>query len=263
MTRSQLAERDIAEVRRSAEEARSIGLVPSQVKRYLDPPADTAYSLEYAFYLLGDVRGKNVLDLGCGTGENVVPLIRRGAHVTAIDISPELIALAAQRLGKAGLSGKLMVGSAYETGLADESIDAIFCIALIHHLDIQAVRDEMYRILVKGGSIILSEPTRFSLLYDRLRKMLPARGNVSDHEHPLTQEELSTFGAGFEMEHVRYFRLPIIPLMDSPILARIISAQRIWKVDRWILQHLPKAEKYATNVTMHLRKPASVGRSSA
>ena len=41
--------------------------------------------LNEAYDLLGDVRGKAVLDLGCGTGENLVPLARRGAHVTGID----------------------------------------------------------------------------------------------------------------------------------------------------------------------------------
>jgi SAM-dependent methyltransferase len=42
----------------------------TQIARYLNPPADTAYYLEYAYHLLGDVRGRRVLDFGCGNGEN-------------------------------------------------------------------------------------------------------------------------------------------------------------------------------------------------
>ena len=62
--------RDEAEIARSAIEARKTVLSWAEVLRYLDPPANTAFSLEYAFHLLGDVQDKHVLALGCGTGEN-------------------------------------------------------------------------------------------------------------------------------------------------------------------------------------------------
>src|SRR5258708_6483362 len=92
----QIAELDRAEIERSAKEAPQIEIGrPDRVelKRYLNPPSDTAFSLEYAYWLLPDVRGKTVLDFGCGSGENLVPLVERGARVIGIDISPELIAL--------------------------------------------------------------------------------------------------------------------------------------------------------------------------
>src|SRR4051812_35156375 len=40
------------------------------VGRYLNPRRDTAYPLEYAFALRGDVAGRTILDFGCGSGEN-------------------------------------------------------------------------------------------------------------------------------------------------------------------------------------------------
>jgi cyclopropane fatty-acyl-phospholipid synthase-like methyltransferase len=76
------------------------------------------YPLEYAFYLLGDVAGKHVLELGCGSGENTVPLCQRGAHVLGIDVSSELIALAKQRLRQAGLAAELKAGSGYALEIA-------------------------------------------------------------------------------------------------------------------------------------------------
>jgi predicted RNA methylase len=89
MTDSRLSERDQAEIERSASEAAKVVLQPvdrTQIDRYMDPPADTPYGLEYSFHLLGDARGKTVLDLGCGTGENMVTLVERGARGNSIRI---------------------------------------------------------------------------------------------------------------------------------------------------------------------------------
>lgn len=49
-------------------------------------------------WLPTDLRGRRVLDAGCGTGALSVELARRGARVLAIDLSPRLIQLAAERL---------------------------------------------------------------------------------------------------------------------------------------------------------------------
>jgi SAM-dependent methyltransferase len=253
---SQLSERDQAEIERSAEEARKVVLLGTdrtQIDRYLNPPGDTAFALEYAFHLLGEVRGKTVLDLGCGTGENIVPLAERGAQVIAMDISPELIALARKRLNNAKKEARMEVGSAYDTGLPDQSVDVIFCIALIHHLDIARVVEEMARILAKDGVVILQEPIRFSRTYAFLRGLLPAHEDISEFEHPLTREELSIVTNRFRVREQRYFRLPFLPLVWRLLKGPSPAAS---KMDRWLLRNLPGAQRFATIVTMKLEKQA-------
>ena len=47
----------------------------------------------------GDVRGRKVLDIGCGTGELTTILLKAGASVTGIDISAPMLAVARQRAG--------------------------------------------------------------------------------------------------------------------------------------------------------------------
>jgi len=142
------------------------------------------------------------------------------------------------------------VGSAYDTGLPDASVDVIFCIALIHHLDIEQVRKEMRRILAKDGKIILQEPIRFSRLYARLRSLLPGRGDVSEYEHPLTRAEFALINELFKADGTRYFRLPFVPL-----LSRMPGIQeQLWKIDRWCLQHLPATSRYATCVVTRMSR---------
>lgn len=251
MTLQGLSERDRIEVERSAAEARGAVLAPVEVDRYLDPPADTPYGLEYAFYLLGDIRDKTVLDLGCGSGENLVPLAKRGADVIGIDISPELMQLARQRLSSYGMAATLQEGSAYATGLPDESVDVVFSMALLHHLDLPAARHEIHRILRPGGLFILREPIRFSRTMNSLRRLFPApKADISDYEHPMTRAELSIVTQGFTLVAQRTFRLPFVPLL---IKFKVLRRQA-WKTDRWLLRHLPALEHFATGKVMSLRK---------
>lgn len=196
-----------------------------------------------------------MVDLGCGSGENVLVLAERGAQVIGMDISPDLIALAQQRIRNTNLTATIRVGDAYNTGLPDNSVDVIFCIALIHHLDIKVVRDEMWRILRKGGMVILKEPIRFSAIYTRLRKMLPAQEDISEYEHPLTQEELSLMTQSFRVDGTRFFRLPFVPLVSRllPFLSK-----PAWKTSDWIMRHFPAAAVYATGMVTRLQKVESV-----
>jgi len=256
MSRLELNERDMDEVQRSASQASKVALLPfdpTQIDRYMDPPASTVYPLEYAFHLLGDVRSKVVLDLGCGSGESIVPLVKRGARVIGIDISPDLIELARKRVQIAGVEAALSVRSAYETELQDQSVDVIFCMSLIHHLDIPRVRDEMRRILAGDGYIILKEPVRFSSGYAALRGLLPSHEDVSEAEHPLTREELSTLLEGFTAEGLRYFRLPIVPVA---LRTRLPAASSMaWQFSDWLLRKGGKlAERYATSVAVKMKK---------
>jgi SAM-dependent methyltransferase len=245
------ADRDAAEVARSAVEAREITLVPCQVERYLNPPADTRYALEFAFHLLGDVSGKTVLDLGCGTGETLVPLLRRGANASGIDISPDLIALATQRLVNEGLPASVRVGSAYETGLPAKSIDVIFAMAILHHLDLVRVREEFKRILRDDGFVIVKEPIRYSALLRQARKLFPDRSDISEYEHPLTIEETHTFCEGFRIVASRYFRLPFVPLAEHSVPSTVSS---LLLADRWLLRNFSWLGRFAGVRVMKLQK---------
>jgi len=251
MTLKGLSERDRVEVERSAAEARRTVLAPVDVDRYLDPPSNTPYGLEYAFHLLGDVRGKTVLDLGCGSGENLVPLAKRGADVVGMDISPDLVQLARRRLSDYGLAATLQEGSAYATGLPDESVDVVFSMALLHHLDLALARKEIDRILRPRGLFILCEPIRFSRTMNALRQLFPVpKADISDYEHPMSSAELDIVTQGLAVVAQRSFRLPFVPLVAKLKIPR----EWVWKTDRWLLTDFRGLEHFATVKVMSLRK---------
>jgi magnesium-protoporphyrin O-methyltransferase len=71
--------------------------------------------------LPGDLRGRRVLDAGCGTGALALELARRGAHVVAIDLSPTLVDLARERIGGATGPGHIefLAGDMTDPALGD------------------------------------------------------------------------------------------------------------------------------------------------
>jgi len=246
-----ISDRERSEIERSAAEARSVVLRTNDIDRYLSPRNDTPFPLECAFYLLGNVEDKTVLDLGCGTGTNIPPLVKRGANVIGIDISPDLIALAEQRLANEQMKAAVRVGSAYDTQLPDESVDVVFCMSVVHHLEIPRVREEMKRILRKDGFVVFKEPIRFSSAYGRLRKLLPAQEDISDYEHPLTRGELALMTEGFEVTDTRFFRLPFVPLLSRYFLSR---SNLSWRASNWMLRTIPAMNVYASLIAMKLQK---------
>jgi 2-polyprenyl-3-methyl-5-hydroxy-6-metoxy-1,4-benzoquinol methylase len=244
------------EKRRSALDAsrRKDSLVanPALLARYSAPPANTPFQLEYSFHLLGDVQDKKVLDYGCGAGENALLLASRGASVTGIDISPELIEIAKRRLELNGLSAEFRAISGYETGLPDGSMDVVFCMAVLHHLDLELARREVFRVLKPGGVLIVQEPVRDSRTYAFLRGLIPySSHDNSEFERPLRKEEIDAFAQGLQCEAQRRFKLPFVPLAKMASKRLLVPALR---VDAWMLGKIPALAHLATVEVRKLRR---------
>jgi len=241
--------RDEAEISRSAIEARKTLLSSAQVQRYLDPPANTAFPLEYAFHLLGDIKDKQVLDLGCGTGEAIVTLARRGASVIGIDISPALICLARERMHRQNGQADLRIGSAYQTELPAGSVDVVFCMSVIHHLDIRMAMAEMCRVLKPDGFIVMKEPIRFSSIYNKMRSILPDSADISEYEHPMTTKEFAEVQKNFNVSGQRFCRLPFVPIAQRYLR---IKRESVLKLSNIVLRRSHYLEHFATVAVMKL-----------
>jgi SAM-dependent methyltransferase len=231
--------RSKVEASRTPEQGLRIG--PKVRRRYMNPPLDTAYPLEYAYALLGDVTGRTVLDLGCGSGANTALLALRGAHVYALDLSPDLIALARRRLAVNQIEAPVdfLVGSAHEIDLPDASVDVVFGIAILHHIDIEKTARETRRVLRPGGRAIFQEPVRNSRLIRALRAIVPYRGpDVSPYERPLTDAEVQTFAGHFRGFRARAFMLPHASLAHV-IPGALRYTERLYRLDRSLLRHRP------------------------
>jgi SAM-dependent methyltransferase len=220
---------------------------PAQMARYRAPRADTAYPLEYAYHLLGDVRGCRIVDFGCGSGANTILLANRGAHVWAVDISEDLIRLGQRRLAANDRAGQaqFIVGSAHDLPFPDSSIDVVFGIAILHHLDLELVSKEVRRVLRPGGRAIFQEPVRNSPTLRFVRRLIPFHApDISPFERPLTDGELRLFANGFATTRTRAFCLPHVLVGERlPVIRRRYS--KLYQMDAAVLRALPVLAYYA------------------
>lgn len=112
--------------------------------------------------LLPDVKGLKVLDAGCGPGTYVELLADRGAVVTAVDYSEEMINYTKERLGNRAKIFKVNLNS-YLDQLEDEEFDVILCSMVIHYIkDWQVLFSEFNRVLKKDGVLVFSTHHPFS-----------------------------------------------------------------------------------------------------
>lgn len=110
--------------------------------------------------LLGNVEGKRVLDLGCGTGHNAVVFARQGAKVIAVDPSADRLAHARDRAEEADIKVEL-----HQAGLADlaflrsDSVDAaVSVMALATVDDLARVFRQVHRVLKPEAPLVCSFP---------------------------------------------------------------------------------------------------------
>jgi SAM-dependent methyltransferase len=94
-------------------------------------------------------RGERVLEIGCGTGCDLLQFAKHGAHASGIDVTPEHLRLARERLaGRA----EIREGDATNIPFAAATFDYVYSHGVLHHIDQpRRVVEEIFRVLRPGG----------------------------------------------------------------------------------------------------------------
>ncbi len=106
--------------------------------------------------LMGDVKGKKILDAGCGEGYLSRVYTEKGANVVGVDFSPKLIALSQKKF--ADLDIEFLVADICQLDpLKDNQFDIVLCNLVLLNIEcLDKSLQEFYRVLRPGGFLIFS-----------------------------------------------------------------------------------------------------------
>jgi SAM-dependent methyltransferase len=202
--------------------------------------------------VLGDVAGRDVLELGCGAARWSIALARQGARCTGLDLSSRQIEIARETVAAAGVEVALVEGSAEAVPLPDASFDIVFTDhGAFSFADPLLVMPECARLLRPGGLLAFNMMTPIVDLVWPLDAEDPTQCFVHNYFDLRTGDDGQTIG--FQLPYgvwIRLFRehgfvvedlLELRPPEGATSSYRSPAATQ-W-ARRWPIEHIWKARR--------------------
>jgi SAM-dependent methyltransferase len=240
--------------------------------------ACTAPEMRHLRAALGDLRGKELLDVGCGLGEASVYFALEGARVTATDVSPGMCAAARRLAERHEAPIETHVSAAEDLRLGTRQFDIIYTGNTLHHVDIASTMRRLLPHLRPGGTFVSWDPLAYNPVINIYRRI--ATGVRTPDEHPLRLRDIREITSHFQSAEVRWFWLSTLLIFGWMAAGqrRSPNRERYWKkvvdeADRWekiywpleqldrlVLRLLPFLRPLCWNVVIVARGPKTSGR---
>jgi SAM-dependent methyltransferase len=225
--------------------------------------------------LMGDLRGRRVLDLGSGLGESATYFALLGAHVTATDISPGMCELARQTARAHGVEIDAIATPVEKLDVPAGSYDVVYGANLLHHVqDVEGALAAVFRALKPGGRCFFWDPLAYNPAINVYRRL--ASGVRTEDEHPLTFEIVSQLRRRFvDVGHREFWLSTLTLFLKYYFVDRLDPNQvRYWKrileedparIGWWfaplqaldsVLLRIPLVRRLAWNIAVWGTKPA-------
>lgn len=208
--------------------------------------------------LLGNLRGKAVLDYGCGQGEESAYFAILGARVTAIDISQTGIHIGRERATANRLDIDFRVMSCTQTDFPDASFDVVHGLGILHHVGLKEGLAEVSRLLKPGGEAVFSEPLGSSPLVEKVKYRVHRAHGERLGLTPVTsgEENLRLADIYRHTEPWRYRR--VYPYHLTYRARKLFLPEAFWdgsrQLDHALLAVLPPLRYFAGSAVIHLKK---------
>lgn len=199
----------------------------------LRPPDRNWHELLDHLAEAGDLAGRRVLDVGCGTGALAFALAERGSRVWGVDPSEEMLAVAR---GRAGREVGLKRGRAEELPFRDGWFERAVLRLVVHLVDRARALPELARVLVPGGRVVMAtfDPAHFGGFW--LGRFFPSveRIDIERFPDPLT--------LAAELEEAGFGHASVRGIMQRETMPRAEALARIQGRYISTLQLVPDAE---------------------
>jgi len=127
---------------------------------FLDELEYKRYNKHYAYLMesaeFDQYNGKDVLEIGCGMGIDLLQYAKGGANVTGIDLTEKAIQNSKAHFAHRNMKGTFHTMNSEKLDFPDNSFDLVYSFGVLHHTqDTQQAINEVNRVLKPGGKAII------------------------------------------------------------------------------------------------------------
>jgi 2-polyprenyl-3-methyl-5-hydroxy-6-metoxy-1,4-benzoquinol methylase len=214
--------------------------------------------LSFGLERLGDVAGRRVLEVGCGSGALAVYLALQGAEVVGIDVSQGNCRVANRRAEVSRVAGRATFRAEPVEHLDDPDghYDLIVGNQVLHHLELAQAIPNLHRMLKPGGRAVFCEPVLFApQALGRLRdsamvtRRFPSRKDTPD-ERAISRSDLAEITRSFGRSETRPFQLLCRAENFHHLSDRWFH--RLERADRFLLRAVPPSRALCRYVVVVL-----------
>ena len=202
-------------------------------------------SIQFSYLLLGDIKNKKLLEIGCGTGYQIIYFAAKGAQVTAIDISAESVNATKALCKKENIKDtEIKQMDAQSLQFKDNTFDRIYINKVLLHTDKDKVISESLRVLKKDGLIVFTEMLKNWIFAFPYRTFSPYRKSKPNY---ITLKEVKTMAKKhkeFYLFSTFFLFLFYLPLPGSARIGYFLF-NTLELLDSLLLQTFPFLKKYA------------------
>lgn len=202
--------------------------------------------LDRALDFFGDVRGRTVVELGCGPGAGSLYLAEQGADVIALDVSRKAIDDLRDHCAKNDIRNlRAICGTASDVETLGP-VDFVYGSMILHHIEpFDAFAASLRRIVKPGGKAFFYENSAMSSLLVWFREhvvgklWVPKYGDP--HEFPLTPAEIRElgkhFGVRIEVPELLFFALAGQYLLRGRLMGPLSALDRACYRRNWLTKY--------------------------
>jgi 2-polyprenyl-3-methyl-5-hydroxy-6-metoxy-1,4-benzoquinol methylase len=175
------------------------------------------------------LRGKHLLEIGCGMGFDSLEFLKRGVRVTATDLTQSAVDLAKRHFALAGYAPEAVhTANVLDLGFPDNTFDAVWALGVVHHTGntARAIR-EIRRVLKPGGRAMIvhlyRRPSWMYMLSKYGRENIEFKEEDAPITHFVREAEALAMFAGFAIESTHRDHYRCLPIARTGLKAALYT----------------------------------------